>query len=274
MNYLMTRIKGRQSADFIIMSLEREFYQRPNVVKCLEYNDEYKIQDDEWFVVNDFHTKTYCWNLLKNHFDPTAYSNLPRNSYPKMNYIYAEQDGIFYFQKITNSRIFRKQLISLCLDQEPTMMDRGYVVEINDMPEAFFDSSAKKLYFRRLSDITNIFVGIDELYREATDEEVDSLLAWRELQVDAEFDKTKVKTANRRKIKEAIQNYNAFSDEDKIIFHSYINIYCSSLIDATTNKYKISSEAELTAFLNGVNQRYYTTEINKIKRLANSITNL
>ena len=44
--------------------------------------------------------------------------------------------------------------------------------------------------------------------------------------------------------------------------------------DATTNKFRISNEKELTELLNTLNQRYYTTEIDGEKRLANSVTKL
>lgn len=36
--------------------------------------------------------------------------------------------------------------------------------------------------------------------------------------------------------------------------------------------FNINSEKELTELLNGMNQRYYTTEIDGEKRIANSVT--
>ena len=65
--------------------------------------------------------------------------------------------------------------------------------------------------------------------------------------------------------------YNSFSDKRKQKLPTYVSKYCPSLFDEETQKFKINSEKELTELLNGMNQRYYTTEIDEEKRLANSV---
>ena len=112
MNYLMTKTRGRGSVDFIIMTSHVGFYQQPVISNTLSYNDEYKLQDEEWFVLENFSQKGYCWDLLRNPFDATAYSNLPRNSYPNINYLYAVQERLYYFQKITKGKVLQKRLLS------------------------------------------------------------------------------------------------------------------------------------------------------------------
>ena len=52
----------------------------------------------------------------------------------------------------------------------------------------------------------------------------------------------------------------------------YVGKYCSVLYDEETHKFNITSEKDWTELLNGMNQRYYTTEFDGEKRLANSIT--
>ena len=276
MNYLMTKTRGRSSADFIIMTSEEAFYQLPNIVNSLAYNDEYKLQNEEWFALDDFSQKCYCWELLKSPFDATAYSNLPRDRYPNMNYLYAVQgEDLFCFQKMTKSKVLRKRLLSLSLNQEPQCLDMEYVVVINDVPDAIYGMDEDKLYFRKLSDITNIFPGIDELYREATDEETTDFLNLGILDVDADYTVDKVKTANRRRIKAAMDKYNGFTDEQKQKLPTYLQNYNANMpYDQNTGKFKIASEKELTDLLNGINQRYYTTEIDGEKRLANSVVTL
>lgn len=275
MKYLMTKTRGRSSADFIIMTSESDFYQHPNMGNSLTYNDEYKLQEGEWFVLDNFSQKGYCWNLLKNPFDATAYSNLPRDRYPNINYLYAVQENSYYFQKVTASRVLQKKLLSFKINQEPTCLDNGYVIVINNMPDAIYDSNEDRLYFRRLSDITNIFIGIDELYREATDAETTEFLGLDIIDVDPDFTVDKVKTANRKRIKAAMDKYNSFTDDQKQMLHAYLQNYNSELLyDLDVNKFKISSEKELTDLLNGINQRYYTTEIDGEKRLASSVISL
>lgn len=271
----MTKTKGRQSADFIIMSSESDFYQHPNIDNCLEYNDEYKLQDNEWFALDNFSHKDYCWDLLKHPFDATAYSNLPRTNYPNMNYLYSEQDGKFYFQKITNTKILQKKLVSFKINEEPVRLDTDYVVIINDIPDAVYDCAEDKLYFQRLSDITNVFVGIDELYREATEDETTTFLTLDIINLCQGFTADKVKTANRKRIKAAMDKYNNFSEIQKQKLPNYLRLYNADLtFDDNSGKFTISSEVELTNLLNGINQRYYTTEIDGEKRLASAVIKL
>lgn len=52
----------------------------------------------------------------------------------------------------------------------------------------------------------------------------------------------------------------------------WVNIVLHIIYDEGTHKFNINSEKDLTEFLNGMNQRCYTTEIDGEKRLANSIT--
>lgn len=275
MNYWMTKTRGRGSVDFIIMTSHVGFYQQPVISNTLSYNDEYKLQDEEWFVLENFSQKGYCWDLLRNPFDATAYSNLPRNSYPNINYLYAVQERLYYFQKITKGKVLQKRLLSLTINQEPRCLDAGFVIIISDVPDAIYNSNEDRLYFRRLSDITNIFVGIDELYREATDMETTEFLGLDIIDVDADFTVDKVKTANRKRIKAAMDKYSTFTEEQKQRLHIYLQNYNSNLVyDVNTDKFKISSEKELTDLLNGINQRYYTTEIDGEKRLANSVITL
>lgn len=275
MDFLMTRTKGRGFADFIVMTSDTSFYQDINIVKGIAYNNEYKLQDGEWFVLDSFTQKSYCWNLLKAPFDSTAYSNLPRNKYPKMSCLYAVQDNTFYFQKMTNGKVLQKKLLSFSLNAEPICLNMDYAVVINDIPDAVYNSHDNKLFFRRLSDVTNIFVGIDELYKEATESETTDFLNLDLLNVDADFTADKVKTANRRRIKEAMDKYNSFTEQQKEGLHKYLQKYNTNLpYEPNTRKFKISSETELTDLLNGINQRYYTTEIDEEKRLANSVTKL
>lgn len=52
----------------------------------------------------------------------------------------------------------------------------------------------------------------------------------------------------------------------------YVGKYCPALYDGEIHKFNINSEKDLTELINGMNQRYYTTEFDGEKRLANSIT--
>lgn len=273
MDYLMAKTKGRGTGDFIVMTSESPFFQTPKVANSLAYNDEYKLQDNEWFVLDFFSRKNYCWELLKKPFDASAYSNLPRDYYPTISYMYVVQDGTFFFQKITNCKVLQKKVVSFSLNNEPECINMAYAIIIDMIPDAMYVVPEDKLYFRKLSDVTNIFVGIDELYKEATDEETSSFLNIEILNVCTDLTADKVKTANRRRIKAAMDRYNNFSVSQKVNLIEYLKKYNTKLrYDEGMNKFMVSSDAELTDLLNGINQRYYTAEIDGEQRLANSVT--
>lgn len=119
-----------------------------------------------------------------------------------------------------------------------------------------------------------MFAGIDELYREATDGEVNNFLGLDLINVQGEYSTEDVKTANRRRIKEALERYDHFDGEQKARLPHYISQYCQELYDVDTHKFKVESEEDLTKLLNIINQRYYTTELDGERRLANSVTKL
>lgn len=275
MNYLMAKTQGRGAADFLVISQEEDFYVVPTIDHSLEYMDDYKLQENEWFKLPDICEKPYCLDVLTNEFDATAHSNLPHDHYPKLGYLYVIQDDKVFFQKITRSKILQKRLISFNLNQEPTILNSEYVVVLNSEPDAYYNMADRTLYFRCLSDITNIFKGIDELFREATNQETQDFLNLDLVNAANDFGVDQVKTANRRRIKAAMEKYNGFSDEQKELLPEYIQEYCPNLAyDQNTKQYTVSTEDELTNLLNGINQRFYTTSIDGEKRLANSVTSI
>ncbi|WP_155895255.1 hypothetical protein [Lachnospira multipara] len=81
-------------------------------------------------------------------------------------YIMSVQDNVYFFQRILKHSIMMKKRITLgdtiCLDQG----ERSIV--INSTPDAIYVKDDDILYFKKLSTISPIFKGIDELYREAT----------------------------------------------------------------------------------------------------------
>lgn len=285
MDHLIARLKGR-GVNYAKLITDKTMYDSiPDFTQSRAYDDDYKLRDNEWFVVENFSTKPYCPDLLKNPFDILNYSYLTFAGYKKIDFSIAVQGvdahRIFIFQNVTPSSLYGKykaiawNRVHVPADaDQPNLIEQDGVFVLKETPDCYYVKDTDKLYFKNLSSITTIFNGINELYRDATDAEVDTLLGWPELQIEDGFDKSKVKTANRRRIKEAIQKYDSFTEEQKDTLSTYIETYCPALIDQDTNKYKISSETELTDFLNSVNQRYYTTEINQTKRLANSVTDL
>jgi len=239
------------------------------------------LQDDEWFVVNQLSRQAYCLDIVKNNFVATNYSFMPKDKYGKIDFIVSVQDegNIFVFQKITPSYIYEKQkMLSWEHINAPTdqavLSNHKNVLVIKEGADCYYVKDIDKLYFKNLNAITSIFDGINILYREATNQEVEDFLDMDMINVADGFTKDDVKTANRRRIKEATERYRSFSPEQKAKIPSYISKYCPHIYDEANRQFNVNDENSLTDLLNVLNQRYYTTEIDDEKRLANSVTKL
>ena len=281
MDYLVAKTKGKKGSFYKVLSDKTTFEEIPVFANSREYDDEYKLQDDEWFVVNQLSRQAYCLDIVKNNFVATNYSFMPKDKYGKIDFIVSVQDegNIFVFQKITPSYIYEKQkMLSWEHINAPTdqavLSNHKNVLVIKDGADCYYVKNIDKLYFRNLNAITSIFDGINILYREATNQEVEDFLGMEMINVADGFTKDDVKTANRRRIKEAMERYRSFSPEQKAKIPSYISKYCPHIYDETNRQFNINGENSLTDLLNVFNQRYYTTEIDDEKRLANSVTKL
>lgn len=69
---------------------------------------------------------------------------------------------------------------------------------IKDIPDAVYIIKDDKLIFRTLSSISNIFKGIEDLYREATNTEVQQFLESDFIDLKEDFLSEKVSIPNRK----------------------------------------------------------------------------
>ena len=127
------------------------------------------------------------------------------------------------------------------------------------------------MYFRKLFSITKIFNGINEIYREATDTEVQTFLAEKAFCLADGFSADKVKIPNRKKSALVQDTFLKMSKQQKKEMFDYIKEYYPTL-KLSNGKAQISNEEDLKNILYGLEERFYTTLISREKRIANSIT--
>ena len=270
MDFLFVKTKGKQGTFRKVLSNQTVYNDIPGFDDKRPYNDELNLRDGQWFVLEHFREKDYAPILIKEDFNSAVWSQICREDYDKIDYIVSVQnDGnLLIFQNVTTRLIYKRQSL-LSLDEQPSLINKDHTLVINTYADAYYVRNTDSLYFKRLSNITSIFSGINELYNEAKDAEVDSLFRLSMLHVDPDFTRDKVKTANRRKIKEALDMYNNYTTEQKTQLPNYLKKYCSDLVyDEHLGKFEISTEKTLTLLLNGLCQRYYTTEISNEKKVA------
>lgn len=144
---------------------------------------------------------------------------------------------------------------------------------VNSNPDAVYFKEEDVLIFRDLAVIANIFRGIDVLYKEATDSEVKDFFENNFVEMKDDFAIDKISKPNRKRITKALDILNNLDDSKKESMVSYINFYCSDklIFNEGENCFEISTDEQLRSLLYGINQRFYTTAVNKEKRLANSV---
>lgn len=270
MNHLLAKTKGRNGDFFKVISNRQIFDMPDDLNNAVEYNSDYKLEDDEWFAVTEFSEKEYCIDFLTTRFISTDYNQLARAEYTNVEYLVAYQTGVYCFQKLSSSQIIRKKYFSI--SDQPDLVDSPIIV-INQVPDAIYVKDDDTLYFKRLPAITTIFKDIYELYKEATQEETEEFLQNDFINLDESFTADSVKKANRKRIAMAQETLKKFKPKEKKLIFSYIREYCADLeFDENDENFSISNEEDLKKLLYGIEQRYYTTRIGNEKRLANSIT--
>ena len=245
-----------------------------NLAASSEYNPGAVLEDNGWFGLADFSSKTYCLPLLRQeYFSSVAYETIISDDFGKIEFLCGYQDEYYFFQRVTSARQVNKKRVfffgSQCKYEENSAS-----ISLNDYADAIYCSRENKLYFRKLRDISAIFDGIDELYREATEDEVRNFLGYNFIELCDGFTSDNVKTNNRKRIALALETLRRFSENDKQTVFEYIKDYCPELANQNNNKFSVRNEDSLKRLLYGIEQRYYTTPVGDERRLANSVISL
>ncbi|SHL96340.1 hypothetical protein [Mucilaginibacter sp. OK098] len=269
MDHLIAKLKGVNGPYKKVLSNTKIFSQ-PDLSETRAYEAGYKPEEEEWLEIREFSKKDFFIDFLGKPFSSTEYPQLPEDKYKDIEFLCSVQDEQFFFQKMAPSMVLNKKFFQA--GSAPTLMSDKLIIVINNSPDAVYDQNLDVLYFKRLSSITTIFKGIDVIYREATDTETENFLKSTFLKLDAAYDATKVKTANRKRIAMVIDTLKSYSTKQKSSLFKYIGKYCNTITyDKKSEQFTVNNEEELKQILFGIEERYYTTEQGKQKRLANSI---
>lgn len=275
MNYLIAKKKRTIKTFYFVLSQESKIYELPNdMLNIKEYGTNYKLEEDEWFGITNFSTTKYCIPLLIDDFNSAECHQIRNNEYKEVKFFCAYQDvNDFCFQRFVYSNIISKKWISL--NGEPEIKVDQPILILKTIPDAIYRKSTDTLYFKNLSDIKSIFPTTIELYKEATDEETEEFLNSEFIALNNGYNKTKVNTANRKRIAMAIETLKNINEEQRNQIHDYIKEYCPELNFSEVNKqFEIGSEDNLKNLIFGIEERFYTTQVGSEKRLANSVLKL
>lgn len=272
MNHLLAKKSGH-NGEYVKMMSDEDIFDLPDDLdNPHEYDTDYKLEDDEWFGIENFSDTDFCIDLLTNDFNSAEFNQIALGDYGRLKYLCSYQDNrYYYFQKLSSSQTIRRKWFSI--SNQPEIQTDNPIIILKEFADAIYDKDDDILYFKKLTSITTIFSGIGNLYREATQEDTEQFLENEFINLTDEYDASKVKKANRKRIAMAMDTFNAFTPQQRNSIYDYIKEYCNDLefSDADRN-FNIGSEENLKQLMYGIEQRYYTTPIGNEKRLANSIT--
>lgn len=275
MDQVLAKVKGNGKKKFFkLLSDQTLFDTSLQGLDFVEYNPDHNLDEDSWYKIEQFSQQSYCIDLLKKDFVSSEYDDLTRKQFPDIAYLCAVQGSHYYFQKITPSLFVSKKMIAF--GEVAKLENSGKRLVVNAIPDAVYQKDSDTLVFRNLATISSIFNGIDGLYKEATQEEVESFLEESFVELSNGYGVEKVSKPNRKRVALAMNTLAAMPDKDRNQMLSYIDSYCQKKLkfDKENKKFEITSDEELKYLLYGIEQRFYTTPIGNEKRLANSVQTL
>lgn len=276
MNHVMTKLrlrKGSEKSKLRKLLSNVNLYTLPDDLNNnVVYDPATTLDDGEWFSVGEFSQKSFFLDFLADYADSVAYNQIEAHETSNIDFIFTYQNANeFYFQRIAKSQLLEKKVITI--GDQFTYNANSKNIVIHDPADAIYVKSQNTLYFKKLSAITGIFKGIDELFREATTAETEAFLASDFIMLENDFGATSVKQANRKRIALAMEALNNFDNDQKSTVFNTVKEYCPQLV-AENDTFKIETEDDLALLLYGIDQRFYTTPDGKEKRIANSVIRL
>lgn len=274
MNYLIAklRMKGNDCKYRKILATNKMVYPAYTdiVTSSSPYSPDNQVLDDgEWYTIGACSDWIFALDIMKEEMESVDFASLTSEEYKNIDFLFTMDGEALFFQNVGKSRLVSKKGI-MCFGEKYEYHDNCKEIIINEKPDAIYIKATDSLYFRNLSSITGIFKGIDQLYREATEEETSSFLNEDFICLTDGFAVEKVKTANRKRIAVAKDILNRLSAGDRSQIFSYIGDYCPDL-KTPDNTFKVGSEDQLKMVLYGIEQRFYTTPVGGEKRIANSV---
>ena len=276
MSVIYVKLKQRTSNNKYrkVLSTDEVIYRRMSLLinSCVPYAPSATWEEGEWFYVSEARSQGYTNELLNRQFESVDFDSLGMQDFGAIDFLFVDEHEGLYFQKVSKAKLIARKSV-LCIGEGfQYKQDRKELV-INDCPDAIYSRSEDRLYFRKLESITSIFKGIDQLFREATDEEVFDFLRNDFISLRADYDVPNVKTPNRKRIALAKNTLERLTEVDRGRIFSYIGEYCPDL-SQNNGTFEIGTEDELKMLLYGIEQRFYTTLVGGERRLANSVVPL
>ena len=275
MNYFIAKKKRTNNTYFKVLTTEIAIYSIPDDLNNpITFSNSHNLDEDAWFGIPNFKSSEFAIELLNQEFNSTDYNTIGFNDYRFVKYFCAYQDNNHYcFQNFNNSSVINRKYFNLT--GEPVIKTNEPILIIKQVPDAIYVKSEDVLYFKKLLDIKNIFPETEKLYIEATETETSNFLSNDFIRLSNDYNASKVKKANRKRVSMAIETLSKMNAAQKKQIKEYTSEYFPNLnFDAELGSFEIGDEEALKNLIFGIEQRFYTTIVGAEKRVANSIQTL
>jgi len=274
MDQIYARIKRLRTAPYRrVVSGEKLFeVEVAEANSCIEYDPSTLLDDDEWYKISGFTGRAFCLPMLLTGLTSVDVDELSKDQFDNITYLVSVQDEHYFFQRVRPNAIMRRKTI--VFGDAAVLEKPSNRIVINPQPDAIFIPDSDVLLFRDLAAIAPIFPGVDELFREATDSQVQEFLDYDFL--TTELQAVDISKPNRKRIALALDTLSSMSGPDRDYVFTYIHEYSVDRLpfDSKTGVFTVSTDDELKTLVYGIEQRFYTTQVGSEKRLANSIVRI
>lgn len=269
--YVKIRQRGKESKYRKLLSTDQDIYpaHAELIQDSVPYSARTLLGEGEWYYIEEFSKTDFSIDIVRERSDSVDFEKFAAKDFDKIAYVFVEEGDELYFQNITRSKLIRHKRI-VHMGEGFKYDEGGMSITLNEWPDAIYAGEEDRLYFRKLTSVTKIFTNIDQLYREATEDETKSFLDRNFITLKSDFSSEQVKTANRKRIALAEDTLSCLEQSEQEEIFSYIGEYCPDL-KCADGSFEVENEVDLKMLLFGIEQRFYTTPVGNEKRIANSV---
>jgi hypothetical protein len=236
-------------------------------IDAIDFTPSDKLDGDEWFRLTNFSQRNFYIDQCNANFSTASLNQIANNDYRRISAIGIIQNGQRHFQRITPS-LFVSQKTILDYSGAPQIVEHRNQIEIRSQSDAVYVAASNTLYFKTIGKLKLVFPGIEELHREATQDEVDAFVGNDFIVLDG-VEATSIGVLNRKRIADIGVKYNGLTDEKKNLLIAYARQKAGVAIENDT--FKVKSETDLKNVLYAMDQRYYYADIYEENRVASAI---
>ena len=281
MNEIYAKLKRKRKDSLRLLLSDHALFEGVEklIRSSYEYNPDTLLDDGEWYRIDSFKQREFYPNFLFENLNSPDIEKFGNTELNCVAHLLSAQGNFWCFQRVLPSTLLRKRVLTIGDSVKLEQPDNRIL--IGAIPDAIYRVAEDQLFFKDIARVNPIFPGLEELYREATDEQVEAFL-----KIDFVSEQTNaaelidnVSKTNRKRILLALDSWNEMEQSQKSQLVQYLKSYQtenrnSDLKFDDNDKVIVSSDEDIKFVAFGIEERYYTTDIRSEKRLANSVVKL